>query len=207
MERVPKKRNVISLETKYDIIQKSKEGVTVSKLSKDFNLATSTICTILAEKEKYIQAIEDNALRDRKRLKMSTYPKLEEAMAMWFNQTTNNTNTVIGGQEILEQATKYAIFLGYDNFKASNGWLENFQKRNNIKLKITVGEAGLVDQEVVSNWINNILPNQIKGYHPRDIFNADETSKYYRALPNKTMTYKGKLFNYYAYIHVSFNLF
>ena len=152
MERVPKKRNVISLETKYDIIQKSKEGVTVSKLSKDFNLATSTICTILAEKEKYIQAIEDNALRDRKRLKMSTYPKLEEAMAMWFNQTT-----VIGGQEILEQATKYGIFLGYDNFKASN---ENFQKRNNIKLKITVGEAGLVDQEVVSNWINNILPNQ-----------------------------------------------
>ena len=92
MERVPKKRNVISLETKYDIIQKSKEGVTVSKLSKDFNLATSTICTILAEKEKYIQAIEDNALRDRKRLKMSTYPKLEEAMAMWFNQTTNNTS-------------------------------------------------------------------------------------------------------------------
>jgi len=87
MERVPKKRNVISLETKYDIILKSKEGVTVSKLSKDFNLATSTICTILAEKEKYIQAIEDNALRDRKRLKMSTYPKLEEAMAMWFNQT------------------------------------------------------------------------------------------------------------------------
>ena len=45
-------------------------------------------------------------MRDRKRLKMSTYPKLEEAMAMWFNQTT-----VIGGQEILEQATKYAIFL------------------------------------------------------------------------------------------------
>jgi hypothetical protein len=48
MERVPKKRNVISLETKLDIIQKSKEGVAVSKLSKYFNLATSTICTILA---------------------------------------------------------------------------------------------------------------------------------------------------------------
>jgi hypothetical protein len=37
------------------------------------------------------------------------------------------------GQEILEQAYKYAIFSGYDKFKADNGWLENlYQKIVNV---------------------------------------------------------------------------
>ena len=40
---------------------------------------------------------------------------------------------------------------------------------------MTIGEAGLVDQEGVNNWIKNVLPNQIKDYHPRGIFNGDET--------------------------------
>ena len=103
-----KTRTVISQETKYEIIIKHQDGVTVTKLSKDFNLAASTICTIITEKEKYLKAIEDNALRDRKRLKMSSFPKLEDAVAMWFHQTNNYTNTVITGQDILEQASKYA---------------------------------------------------------------------------------------------------
>ena len=73
---IVKKRTVISLETKYEKIIKHQDGVTVTRLSKDFNLAASTICTIIAEKEKYLKAIEDNALRDRKRLKMSSFPKI-----------------------------------------------------------------------------------------------------------------------------------
>ncbi len=62
----------------------------------------------------------------------------------------------ISGSEIIQQAIKYAVFLGYYDFKASNGWLDKFLKRNNISFKTICGEAGLVDQDVVSNWINNM---------------------------------------------------
>jgi hypothetical protein len=43
---------------------------------------------------------------------------------------------------------------------------------------------------VVDNWLKNILPKLIKGYNARDIFNADETALFFRALPTKTLTYK-----------------
>jgi hypothetical protein len=146
----------------------------------------------LSQKQKIIEEFEDNRTRDRKRIKMSSYPQLEQSVKMWFDQNNQRTNVTISGSEIIQQAIKYAVFLGYNDFKASNGWLDKFLKRNNISLKTICGEAGLVDQEVVSNWINNILPDQIKDYHPKDIYNADETSKYFRALPDKTYTYKGK---------------
>ena len=36
------------------------------------------------------------------------------------------------------------------------------------------------------------LPSLINGYLPRDIYNADETGLYFKALPNKTMTLKNE---------------
>ncbi len=38
--------------------------------------------------------------------------------------------------------------------------------------------------------MNNILPDLIKDYEEHDIFNADETSLFYKALPDKTLHYK-----------------
>ena len=52
-----------------------------------------------------------------------------------------------------------------------------------------MGEAGLVDNNIIENWIKNILPNLIKDYVPKDILNADETALFFKALPNKTMAY------------------
>ena len=42
------------------------------------------------------------------------------------------------------QAMKYTTFLGYNDFKASNGWVNNFKKRNGISYKTIVGEGGLI---------------------------------------------------------------
>jgi hypothetical protein len=75
-------------------------------------------------------------------------------------------------------------------FKASNGWLDGFKKRNNITFKTSVGEAGLVDSKIIQNYLNVVLPDLIKDYEPRNIFNADETGLFYKAMPNKTMYYK-----------------
>ena len=65
-----------------------------------------------------------------------------------------------------------------------------FKKRNNIKFKSIVREAGLVVTGVVDNWLKNILSHFLIQYYPDDIHNADETALFYKALPNKKMTYK-----------------
>lgn len=52
------------------------------------------------------------------------------------------------------------------------------------------GESAAVNSESVEDWKKR-LPEIIKGYHPRDIFNMDETGLFYRALPDKSLSVKG----------------
>ena len=67
-------------------------------------------------------------------------------------------------------------------FKASNGWLEKFKIRCNIKGMTVSGESGDVREETVQPWKER-LPVILAGYSPQDILNMDETGKFYRALP------------------------
>ena len=46
----------------------------------------------------------------------------------------------------------YASELGIDQFTGSNGWLENWQKRHNVRIVVLSGEAADVDPTVVSDW-------------------------------------------------------
>ena len=55
--------------------------------------------------------------------------------------------------------------------KVSDGWLANWKQRFNITFKTLCGDGGLVDLNVVTNWTENILPNNIKDYLPKDIYN------------------------------------
>ena len=95
MNNNDKKRKVISLDTKYEIIRKAEDGVKTGKLGQDYNLAKSTISTILSQKQKIIEEFEDNRTRDRKRIKMSSYPQLEQSVKMWFDQNNQRTNVTI----------------------------------------------------------------------------------------------------------------
>ena len=46
----------------------------------------------------------------------------------------------------------YAIELGHFSFSAWNGWLNTWQKCNNVRLATLSGEAADVDPAVVDNW-------------------------------------------------------
>jgi len=76
-------------------------------------------------------------------------------------------------------------------FKASNGWLEKFKIRYNIKGMTVSGESGEVREETVQSWKER-LPVILAGYSPQDILNTDKTGKFYRALPNKSLSEAAK---------------
>ncbi|RNA11669.1 tigger transposable element-derived 6-like [Brachionus plicatilis] len=88
------------------------------------------------------------------------------------------------------KADFFDLLQKYENYNQSpdlhltcdfNGWLCKFKERNGISLKTTIGEA----LEFVQNWILSVLPDLIKDYAVDDIFNANETTLIYKALPNK----------------------
>ena len=76
--------------------------------------------------------------------------------------------------------------MGLADFTTSNGWLESWQKRSSVRLGTLCGEAADVPEDVVADWAKR-LPGITAGYAMADIYNANETGLYFRALPNRSM--------------------
>ena len=54
-----------------------------------------------------------------------------------------------------------------------------------ITQKIMSGESAAVDENICEDWKKIILPELIRPYDEKDIFNADETGLFFKCL-NKT---------------------
>ena len=74
-------------------------------------------------------------------------------------------------QGFQEKALMLSMSLDHDNFTASNGWLESWQKRFGMKLASLCGEAAEVPQDVVEDWTKR-LPAITDEY-------ADETGLFF----------------------------
>ena len=80
---------------------------------------------------------------------------------------------------------------GCESFQASNGWLQKFATRHNIKMAVLHGESADVSDVTVENWKEK-LPGICKGYADHDIYNVDETAIFYRLLPSKSYIKQGE---------------
>ena len=58
--------------------------------------------------------------------------------------------------------------------KFSQGWLQKFKERFNIKFKKAHGEKLSADHDSAQDYTNDILPGIIEQYDERDIYNLDE---------------------------------
>ena len=91
---------------------------------------------------------------------------------------------------LLSEANEIALKYNYDKFTASNGWLQRFSNWHQIKFANLHGESAEVSIEAVQQWKTK-LPEICAGYHPRDIFNCNETGVFFRALPKKSLIPNG----------------
>jgi hypothetical protein len=119
----------------------------------------------------------------------TTYDEINDLCHLWFTEATSQIIPVTGPL-IKERALKFTKYFGLYSFKASNGWLESFVKRNNIVFKTMSGERGSVDLQVTSDWKEK-LPSLCEGFEPDNIFNMDETGLFYRDSTKATFFTKG----------------
>ena len=126
---------------------------------------------------------------NKKTTKEGKHPEIEQELEKFVDRA-NEAGAVVQRQVIKEKAIQIAAEKGIAGFKASNGWIGNFEKRKSIGHVTIHGDAASVSEITVSAWKEK-LPCLLTGYSADDIFNIDECGLFYRLLPSKTLLKKG----------------
>ena len=69
----------------------------------------------------------------------------------------------VSGPIIQEEVLQVALKLNVTGFTSSNGWLEKWKTRHNVKQFSVAGEDGKVSAETLESWAER-LPEIVKGY-------------------------------------------
>ena len=151
-------------------------------------LSISSMSNIIREKSKWLATDEHTATKLTERA--CANKQLEEVLYLWFitNGPAGRGGDILG-DELREMATELAKdprFEVKSSFKFSNGWLEGFKKRYNIKQYTRFGEAASTDSAVIENGREEIA-SLIAQYPPNRVYNMDETAKQYNMRPTRTL--------------------
>ena len=88
-------------------------------------------------------------------------------------------------QEEAMEISKRLDSANFEQFKASNGWLEQWKATYDIVNRLVEGESGEVLEQMIESWMGRLREIYI-GYRLQDIGNINETGCFFRALPDKT---------------------
>ncbi|XP_029654613.1 tigger transposable element-derived protein 4-like [Octopus sinensis] len=80
--------------------------------------------------------------------------------------------------------------MGLNKFKASNGWLEKFKQRHELKFRTLSGESASADHAIILNFLSE-LNIKVEQYEKENIFNCDETSLFIKLTPRKSFVKTG----------------
>ncbi|CAF3500964.1 unnamed protein product [Rotaria sp. Silwood1] len=182
-------RRDLTLAENVELIRKNEQNVPYRKLAGEYKISIGSVSNIVKRKVEYIENYEQNENSNKKRnLRDEFSQQLDQKVYEWFVQQRSK-NIPISGPLLQEQARQIRQQLGgsnADDFKASNGWLEKFRKRHGIQYRTINGESASVDPATVDGWKKRLVV-MIDKYNPNDIYNADETELFFKALPNRSL--------------------
>jgi transposase len=180
----------LTLEQKIALIKDNQNGhgLSVRKLADKYNISKSSAANILHRREEFFSDYTSNSNKGRKRKhKDESGQSIDQLVFEWFT-VQRSKQIAISGPILQEKARQFAAELGHpsDVFKASNGWLEKFRFRHAISFRRIRGECASVDNSTTEEWTQR-LPTLLDGYDEKDVFNADETGLFYRAIPDRSL--------------------
>ena len=127
------------------------------------------------------------ARKKSKRASTAMYPDMERLLFDWLT-AVRQSGLMVPPSMLQQKALDIAKSLGHEDFKASNGWLQNYRKRFTIGTMLLHGEGGEVDKNdpVLLQQLDELM-DLIDTYEYQNMYNMDETGLFYRLLPRYTL--------------------
>lgn len=189
---VKRKRNVLTIQDKLDIIDRLERGEKAVNIAAEMNIGKTTVSDIKSQKEKLINFAvtmqTSKGTTGRKTMKPSSDEMRDKAIYAWFVQLRTKGVT-ISGPILKEKAIMFHEKLsGKTSFTASDGWLYKFKQRHGIRQLTLSGEKLSAPTHEI-NPFRQQLQAYVKERNlvPEQIYNADETGIYWKMIPNKTL--------------------
>lgn len=100
--------------------------------------------------------------RKYSQVRKTQYDDLNRLVWEWFC-SARAKGLPVSRTLLQSKALIFSLELNHDGFMASNGWLESFKARHNIRCAALSGEAADVDPTVVDDWEER-LKTILEGY-------------------------------------------
>ncbi|CAM5075763.1 unnamed protein product [Natator depressus] len=200
-----KQQSVPMLEEKLAVLDLLRDGMSVSNVAHKYGCKESSICAIKIREREIRQAMASSAPITAKVMSQvhdKTLVKTENAFNLWL-EDMNCKRVPLDGNTLQEKALSlYVLFKppaeegqpsDEKEFKASQGWLNSFRNRFNLKNLQTTGEAASANEDAAKAY-----PEQLKkiieekGYLLEQVFNVEETGLFWKKMPNRTYISKSE---------------
>ena len=183
------KKNTLCLKEKMNLIDSyENQKLSVKELQEKYKCGKTQIYYIIKRRSEIKEMWRKGTRADLMKKRRCDNEEVNNLVWEWFVDAKSQ-NLPVSGPLIQSQAKIIAEKLGNYTFKASNGWLESFRKRNNIVGSEVRDELKGINQECIDEWKKKI-PNIIQDYKAEDIFSGAETGLFFRELPSKTVIIK-----------------
>jgi len=142
------KPKTLSLKDKLVVIEKSEKGLSGRKIAEDMKVGKTQIQRILQNKEALLKEAEAGVpLAKKRNMRKTGNEEVNELVWDWF-KTCRSKRIPMSGPLVCEKAKVFAERLGVTTFAASNGWLQSFRNRHQIKFSSLSGESADVNPVV-----------------------------------------------------------
>lgn len=188
LNETPKKRKSLTAAQKKEICQKkiSNPFLKQIELANEYEVSGGMISDILKEKDRWLAVDVNSYQAGLRREKKVPFPAIEEALTIWVDKALQG-GLVITDNILLNKALGFAFLLKEDKFKGSNGWVDNFKKRHNLRQYTMHGEASSAPLEDL-DAMREKLRQTLKNFAPENIFNCDETGLFWKMKPSRTIS-------------------
>lgn len=187
-----RKRTVLTIEKKLEIVKKLKAGASIRATAEEYGLGKSTVGDLKRDGdklEKFASTFDEGvSASNRQTMKQAEDPGLDKALYMWFTQKSSEGVPISGPMLLVKAAQLNEKLGGKSTFKASNGYLHCFKQRHGIRQLNVEGEKLSADIEkgkVFTETLREFI--QKEQLTAEQIYNCDETGLYWKALPTKTL--------------------